>query len=230
MRRIAETKYRTKVIRTTDGKIHELTLNPETLKEFLVEVQINKCVDSLVGDPSLGMEMRNDSGLSGMDEVESGGDKNVSMVQATPIGTYNGEVVMREEVVAEKGDWEKFLSAEAIEVLRSFNASDDLPPLLDSPPIDVGQLTTNFDAHLSMDAELAALAEAITRRKQVLQPLLIEMINGKHGHDLVNNAERLMREEVRRLGVVIPQSWTKMRQRVRLSSMGIVVAKGRLGL
>lgn len=88
-----------------------------------------------------------------------------------------------------------------------------------------------FSKEDAIDVDAAAAAAA--RKKEVVHVILQEMINGQHwlenGPDLRDDADVLLDEELGVTGVEVPDTFRMLKQRARLSSKAMCVARFRVG-
>ena len=216
--------YRTTTIVTSAGQPELVILSPLTLKEFLIEVQIDRLINGLaiidLGIPAVPTEM----------------DMPHPQIDTMLLGTSGIPTQEIQKVVA--GTMEKEVVAENFSKFPIGNASlSDIDSLSNPPP----RLAT-ADANLSLaglevkctglsasDAiDVDHLASQDARKKEVVHVILREMIKGEHGPSLPRDAEVLLDEELRSYGIQLTDNIRALQERARLSSKAIIIARARM--
>ena len=217
--------YLTSTIITSAGRPELVIFSPLTLKEFLVEVQVDRLINGLatadLGFPAVPTEMEmSDPDIDPM--LLGGNEETPQEIQKIVAGTTAKEV-----------------EAETVFQSSTSNAPpSDIDSILNAPPTMGTADADLFPAALEVigiglsasDAiDIDHLASQNSAKKEVVHVILQEMIKGQHGLDLPRDAEVLLDEELRIYGIQLTDNVRALQERARLSSKAMVVARARMG-
>ena len=213
--------YASTTIITSAGELELLILSPLTLKEFLVQVQVDRLIKGLatvdLGIPAIPADAVDPN----IDPALLGNEEAAQEIQTIIAGATKAEV-----------------EAENVTLGTTDNtATTDIDAFFNSPAAEGSDMDLSL-AELDVDGSGFSTEDAIdvdqlaaqnARKKEVVHVVLQEMMRGEHGPDLLRDAEVLLDQELQQYDINTTANIEALTERARLTTKAMVVARARMG-
>lgn len=213
--------YPTTTIITSAGQPELVILSPLTLKEFLVEVQVDRLINGLatvdLGIPAIPADAVDPN----IGPALLGNEEAAQEIQTIIAGAMKTEVEAENATLGATGN----------------AATPDIDALFNSPAAEVSDMDlplagldvdgSGFSKENAIDVDKLAAQNA--RKEEVLHVVLQEMMRGEHGPDLPRDAEVLLDQELQQYGINTTANIEALKERARLTTKAMMAARARMG-